>query len=491
MTKAESRKQLKQKKDSTMLERKSKAIESISDEDEDMTEQPKQKKDSTTMPKRKSKAIESISDEDKDLTESPKQKKDLIIVPLATKNQDGGRVYDKQQKCLVCGKILLEKIARHIRNRHKNELAEFMCKNPDLTEGESLERMKNKGSFLHNIGIWRKKEGILIVARRPSCPTSYTSYLPCPKCLAFFLAKELWRHKASCSATEETEKECNKLSRLMLFSSVNENYSQLKDKVIAEMKKRDEVFEVIKNDEIILAYGSYILENRGVSHKNYIAEKMRNLGRLQIQARRETNSKMSLSDLLCGKHFESLKKAAQNLCGFEESEEGLTAKIPSLALKVGHALKRCALLKQGLGISQSNDQWEKDGSAFNKLYELHWSNSVSTTALKTLGDSKFTKETTLPVTEDLQKMKLFCTEQIELLSSRLDAESCLEDWRALAEVVCSRALIFNYKRCNEIAKLTIKQFKERPNFMAGESTDIRKSMTAVEQKLCERYDDGL
>ena len=54
-----------------------------------------------------------------------------------------------------------------------------------------------------------------------------------------------------------------------------------------------------------------------------------------------------------------------------------------------------------------------------------------------------------------------------ILSSRLDAEPNLEDWRALAEATCSRALIVNAKRCSERAK-------------------IDNSLTTVEQKLCER-----
>ena len=410
-----------------------------------------------------------------------------IIVPLAKKNEHGGRVYDKVLYCYVCGKTLKEKIFRHIRKRHAKELAQFRCQNSNLDEEQSLVLMKNKGSYIYNVQVYRMKKGTLIVARRPSSPTSYKNYLPCPKCLSFFSSKELWRHKVSCTAIASDESECTKLSKCMLFSSVNESYTEIKEKVV-EGGKKDHIYLVVKNDELILAYGSYILENKGMSHKNYISERMRNLGRLLIKFRENTQGDWSLLDLVCGEHFHKVKKAAQRVCGFHENDEReVHANIPSLALKLGHSLKRCALLKQGLGIVQDKPKWEKDGERFHKLYDLHWSNSVNSAALKSLGDSKFTKVTTLPITSDLKKVKDYLVDEITHLTQKLDAEAAIDDWRALAEDTVSRSLIFNKKRCNEVAKITIKEYQERPDFMSGELNDIKRSLTAIERKLCERY----
>ena len=89
----------------------------------------------------------------------------------------------------------------------------------------------------------------------------------------------------------------------------------------------------------------------------------------------------------------------------------------------------------------------QDEERFHKLYELHWSNSVNSAALKSLGDSKFTKVTTLRITSDLKKVKDYLVDEITHLTQKLDAEAAIDDWRALAEDTVSRSLIFNKKRC--------------------------------------------
>ena len=74
-----------------------------------------------------------------------------------------------------------------------------------------------------------------------------------------------------------------------------------------------------------------------------------------------------------------------------------------------------------------------------------------------------------------------------LLVRKLDSEANLDDWRTLSEDTVARALVFNKKRCNEVAKLTIKAFQERPDFMGAELKDILQSLTPMEKLLCKRY----
>ena len=99
----------------------------------------------------------------------------------------------------------------------------------------------------------------------------------------------------------------------------------------------------------------------------------------------------ALVDFIVPKHFRTVLSATQIVCGYGLNEdEERTSKIPSLALKLGHALRKCAVLKQGMGLSKDDVTLQKDAKNFLTLHDIHWSNSISSTALKTL-DGKFTK----------------------------------------------------------------------------------------------------
>ena len=279
-----------------------------------------------------------------------------------------------------------------MRNVHTKELEKYLCENPSLDEATALEFLKNKGNYMHNVKVIREKIGQLIVIRRPTTTVSYKEFLPCPKCLGFLGRKDLWRHKSSCDggSKETQENKCINANRMILYSSINKSHSEVQMYVVESMRK-DDVYLVFKNDDLILAYGSFIFDSKGLPHKNYISEKMRNLARFLVQIRKDMRVENgSLSDFISNNYFNSVLSAAKTVCGYGLNEdEEKTSKIPSLALKLGHALKKCAVLKQGLGISHDNAALEKEGKKFMKLHAIHWSNSISSTALKALGTHFF------------------------------------------------------------------------------------------------------
>ena len=133
---------------------------------------------------------------------------------------------------------------------------------------------------------------------------------------------------------------------MILYSSVQRSYRELQINVIAGMRK-DDVLLVLKNDLLILKFGSYNFESKGLPHKNYIAAKMRNLGRLLIQIRKDTGIDRSLNDFVDSKYFDAVLEAAKTVCGYGMNED--SENTPSLSLKLGHALKKCALLNRGGG----------------------------------------------------------------------------------------------------------------------------------------------
>ena len=416
------------------------------------------------------------------------QNESAIIVPISRKTTFGGRVYDKEQCCLFCGKCLKMKITRHYVEVHKNEFEEYMAK-LSYDRNTSLRLLRNRGNFFHNVKVMREQKGELILVRRPtSGKISHTEFLPCSRCLGFFLKAEIWRHQQFCDikAVEEGPHQFIQCGSLLLYSSVNDSYRDVLKDVVADMRK-DDTYIVIKNDIMILTYGSYIYETKGVDKKNYVSEKMRNLARLLKELRKQCNNEDGLIDFISPKFFDNIISATKVLCKFSTNDElERTSKVPSLALKLGHALKKCATLKHGIGLNKENDMYVRSAKQFITLFGIHWSNRISSTALKSLADNKFTKAEQLPVTEDLLKLKSYLIDDMVLMMQRIDAGAEVQDWRQLAEDTVARILIFNKKRCNEAAKLTCQLYLNRPDWNAAQIEDIRSGLQPIEKVLCNR-----
>ena len=63
---------------------------------------------------------------------------------------------------------------------------------PDL----AFERLSLVGDYQHNGDVLALGEGELIVVRMPKKVEGgiQANFLPCPSCMGFFMASELWKH---------------------------------------------------------------------------------------------------------------------------------------------------------------------------------------------------------------------------------------------------------------------------------------------------------
>lgn len=74
---------------------------------------------------------------------------------------------------------------------------------------------------------------------------------------------------------------------------------------------------------------------------------------------------------------------------------------PSLALKLGHSLKKCAKILAGKAIENMDESLEKKARAFHRLCEMNWTDEVSHHAIRTLHDRKRANPRILPLAEDI------------------------------------------------------------------------------------------
>ena len=93
---------------------------------------------------------------------------------------------------------------------------------------------------------------------------------------------------------------------------------------------------------------------------------MRELGRLVLEARKCCENIASLSDCLDPSNFDFVIEAVTDLINWSEDEG--TLKCPSIGIKLGHSIKKCALILKCLGIkSQSKSMIKQDFIGFCSL----------------------------------------------------------------------------------------------------------------------------
>lgn len=400
------------------------------------------------------------------------------------------RVYDKRLSCLYCGQLYKHRITQHLRIMHSNEkeVAQADAKQNEEEKKLGFARIKNLGNYKHNLNVLSSGKGELVLSRRPSGQLDPKEYLPCVHCFGFFKSRDLWKHTLRCplkpSGQLEKGKQVNiqAKSRILLSASLQTDDTDLqsiKINVLEEMRKKDDVYQALCHDKLIVRLGSILYNKLGPRRKNDIAQRMRQLGRLNIACNCE-----QLFDLLNGKGFDRIITGVLNLVIPTDSEEGIkTFEKPALALRLGHNLVKCAQIKLGMCLREDDDQGYREADTFLKLHSAEWTDKIASIALATLKTNKFQKPDILPITEDLVKFREFLLSKMESLIPQLESNNMYNEWRELCEVMMCSVLLFNKRRGSEAAKLLITSYRTRPNWAEIGNQEIIQSLPALQRKL--------
>ena len=261
--------------------------------------------------------------------------------------------------------------------------------------------------------------------------------------------------------------------------------------VLASMTS-DQVSLVAKNDSIILTFGSIVAQNCTAAQYNYVSQRMRQLARLLVELRDQTQTfNADLSSFLKPDIFETVVAAVLKVCEYKQCSktEPAKLKVPSLALKVGYALRRCCTLLVNKALCEKNAALESDTESFIRIFDSEWQSRVSSIALKTVTSEKRNKPDLIPLTADLVKIKAYLESAVTYLSDRLYAEPNTENYVNLVECVVSRIILFNKRRGGEVARMTRAHYEKLSNPTAVRISgldNISKTLSRTEQELCTR-----
>ncbi|XP_064628140.1 uncharacterized protein LOC135487883 [Lineus longissimus] len=468
-----------------------------------------------------------------EMDKSPKQlpsKFPSVTVPTYQKKDGGNRPYDRRQACFYCGE-LKAKFPRHLEKCHVDEVevARIFNLTDKQTKLKEVERIRLKGNFNHNVKILQKGEGELIVARRPIQHRDANEYIPCIHCLAFLHEDEAWRHARVCQFNtkssgkdddsrdddgddgddededDDNDKNANGYkghsikiqSRIFLDAATtgrdpnSADFADLHSVIISPMRS-NVVKTIIKKDTLILKLGAILLNKIGVKRQKVITQRLRLLGRFLQEFRQLRNNPfIGLSEIICGEHFDSAVKATRNLCcvSKETTMAGVSLlNTPSIGLQLGHSLKKCALIKHGIGLRTMDKDKSDEAHVFLQLFNAEWTELVSSHALQSLKEKKYNKVELIPVTADLLKLRTFLDRSIVVLEDELRKSPSENSWRRLSEGIFSIVTLFNKRRGGEVAKMVVGCFTNRPNWKENRNEDILLSLSQLEQRLLESLD---
>ena len=102
--------------------------------------------------------------------------------------------------------------------------------------------------------------------------------------------------------------------------------------------------------------------------------------------------------------FDAVVDAVKDLCRFD-AKAHLKIGIPSLALKLGHSLKRCAQVLKSSALRRKAEETIKRAKRFLDLYEADWTSKISSRSLASLESRKQNNLEYLPVAEDLSLLR--------------------------------------------------------------------------------------
>lgn len=319
---------------------------------------------------------------------------DALRVPLSLR---GEHIHDKRYPCLYCG-IMCTKLARHVLGKHHDQrlVREVLSLAKKSTEREKkLTMIRKEGAFRHNAKALKDGRGILVVERRPS-KTTYqpADYKPCTVCHGFYHKTTLWKHMDKCSETK-----VDRLDVKMFYSAMLSDGDSTEFQKVTATMCSDDISFISQQDEIIKLVGRQLYAHHNNKKEALVSMKMRELGKLVKQVRQDTgNAELTLTDIIHPRFYDQIVASTRKLCKFKVSDK--TGSTPSLAMKIGHGIKKAAAIIRNKGIREEDAEVETRIRQYLLLHTTEWGSNITRYALDALEEKRTTP--VLPVTTDLE-----------------------------------------------------------------------------------------
>lgn len=411
-----------------------------------------------------------------------------VSVASSSNTNKSKRIWDKKYPCCFC-KLMFAKLPRHFERVHVNEpeVQQFLVLDKaSKSRKEKIDELRNRALFQHNCEVLKTGKGTIVPKKRPPCPTNPEKYLPCESCSGFYSRKQLIRHFKRC-VKRNGENMSNIRNRgvqtrgaLLLPTKIitTENF---RTDILSKMNE-DDVCHAITKDELILQFGQHTYEKlcHEKRHHKLVSCRLREMGRFLIAAKEGDGSITELKDLIKPSNYKIVKEAVRRVAGFDEEKN--TFLVPSLALKLGMSIKKCAMVLKGVCMEDDNLRTKiPEIDAFIQLFELKWTGDVTRKAHRTLYEHKWNKPKRIPLANDITLLNKFLLKKDKELCLLLLNSPTPKIFEELAEVTLCRTLVLNRRRVGEIQYMKLRDFLNAPQ--SDTSSEIYESLSEAERIL--------
>ncbi|XP_071829640.1 uncharacterized protein [Apostichopus japonicus] len=413
---------------------------------------------------------------------------DAGIIVQVTSNDDGHRLFDKKFPCFYCSKPQAQ-IQRHLREQHsqESEVQQILNETDKHGKYKHMTLLRNRGTHRHNCQVIREGKGMLIVAYRPTVDASPADYGPCDCCLGYYVRTDLWKHECKLRSKKTRRNTKPALSCKLLLPNPHGVSAGLHS--VTQVMSNDQISLVAKGDPLIVDLGErhFLAQGHDADMHATIRSKMREAARLLVELRSlKEKPNASMEEFIDPRHFRCVVAAVQKVTGYDEIKQGY--KVPSLALKYGHSLKKMAVILTGTSSEiGDNDKYTRSKQFIERL-DADWSVFVSSNALRTISQRKMNNRKLIPLTEDVAALTNMLKEEgrrcvhILLQYSEEPTDEKVEAWRELNELTLTLLMLFNRRRQGEISKMKIKEV-DKIDTMQKDS-NVVKALSNLEQRLC-------
>ena len=214
------------------------------------------------------------------------------------------------------------------------------------------------------------------------------------------------------------------------------------------------------------------------------------MARLIIKYRELHDASVSANELIDPAHWDSIISTVKVLVKYSGIEE---VGIPSLLLRLGRSLAALASAKRTVGIKTKNPDIKQDARDFLEILMEEW-NTYANHAQATLEARRDKTPELLPLTKDIQKLRLFLLTEIDKIVSKLEKREVEREekhnliskieFSYLQKLCLVRLITFNARRGGEASKIKLEQWLNCDKWKREE--DIQNIEDPMEKLLAQR-----
>ena len=369
-------------------------------------------------------------------------------------------------------------MSTHLQRKHKTK--------PDVARAlllpkcsherrEAFVQMLKEGDFIHNTRVLKSGSGTLIVKYRKQ-NREVDDCLACPFCCALYLRSLLYKHVNRCpqkpDGANTRRGACILQARVLMPNRLEHKVSHSFFKHVIAKMKDDDISRLIKGDSLLLMFGERMFGKRDVEEHTggQVSARLRELGRL-LQLERQTSEMRvsSMKAVLDPANFDLLLSCVKTLAEFSETSHCF--KKGSLALKLGHSLKKCSTILRAEAIKVDDVEQKNCADRFDALFQGDWYDHISASAAQSVEKAKMNNPPLIPSLKD-----------VESVLCQLEKHSESNEYEELAKSTLCAITIFNRKRGGEVQRMKCEDFRKGHTLTSPEE-EVLENLTATEKKL--------